>query len=206
MQDQWWQDKAAEVQHYADTHNTKKFFSLLKTVFGPSASGSAPLLTSDRKTLIKDQEDLSKRWREHVSTLLNRSSSVDALVAFHDVLLIVWVEEMMPDDFRYALIVSPNRKKGSKSDCGNYRGIYLLSVAGKIFARVILNIFITVSEQILSEAQCGFRPGRSTVDLIFNVRQLQEKCIEQNKPLYLVFIDLTKAFDTINRKALWTVL
>ena len=42
--------------------------------------------------------------------------------------------------------------------------------------------------------------------MIFAVRQLQEKCIEQNKPLYLVFIDLTKAFDTVNREALWTVL
>ena len=61
MQDQWWRDKAAEVQQYADTHNTKKFFSSLKTVFGPSASGSALLLSSDGKTLIKDQEGLSKR-------------------------------------------------------------------------------------------------------------------------------------------------
>ena len=42
--------------------------------------------------------------------------------------------------------------------------------------------------------------------MIFSVRQLQEKCIEQNKPLYSVFIDLTKAFDTVNREALWTVL
>ena len=37
MQDQWWRDKTAEVQHYADTHNAKKFFNLLKTVFSPSA-------------------------------------------------------------------------------------------------------------------------------------------------------------------------
>ncbi len=64
MQDQWWRDKAA------DTHNAKKFFSLLKTVFGPSASCSAPLLSSDGKMLIKDQE--------HFSTLLNRPSSVDS--------------------------------------------------------------------------------------------------------------------------------
>ena len=42
--------------------------------------------------------------------------------------------------------------------------------------------------------------------MIFAVRQLQEKCIEQNKPFYSVFIDLTKAFDTINRETLWTVL
>ena len=67
MQDQWWQDKAAEVQLYADTHNAKKFFSSPKTVFDPSASGSAPLLLLDGKTLIKDQEGLSKHWREYFS-------------------------------------------------------------------------------------------------------------------------------------------
>ena len=112
----------------------------------------------------------------------------------------------MPDNFHDALVISHYKKKGSKLDCGNYRGISLLSVVGKIFARVILNRLITVSKQTLPEAQCSFRPGRSTVDMIFAVRQLQEKCIEQNKPLYSVFIDLTKAFDTFNREALWTVL
>ena len=56
MQGQWWRDKAAEVQHSADTHDAKKFFSSLKTVFGLFASGSASLLSSDGKTLIKDQE------------------------------------------------------------------------------------------------------------------------------------------------------
>ena len=59
MQDQWWWNKAADVQHYADTHNAKTFFSSLKTVFGPSALDSAPLLSSDGKTLNKDQESLS---------------------------------------------------------------------------------------------------------------------------------------------------
>ena len=112
----------------------------------------------------------------------------------------------MPDDFRDALIVSLYKNKGSKSDCGNYRGISLLSIAGKIFARVMLNRLITVSEQNLPEAQCGVRPRRSTVDMIFAMRQLQEKCIEQSMPLFSVFIDLTKAFDTVNREALWTVL
>ena len=77
-QDQWWREKAVEVQHYADIHNTKKFFSSLKTVFGPSASGSAPLLSSDGKALIKDQEGLYKCWRERFTTMLNRAPSVDS--------------------------------------------------------------------------------------------------------------------------------
>ncbi|XP_024052555.2 uncharacterized protein LOC112104472, partial [Terrapene carolina triunguis] len=99
------------------------------------------------------------------------------------------------------------KNKGSKAACGNYRGISLLSVGGKIIARIILSRLIaSISEANLPESQCGFRPGRSTVDMVFAVRQIQEKCIEQNMHLCAVFIDLTKAFDTVNREALWTIL
>ncbi|XP_076041850.1 uncharacterized protein LOC143025729 [Oratosquilla oratoria] len=41
--------------------------------------------------------------------------------------------------------------------------------------------------------------------MVFVIRQIQEKCIEQHCNLYMVFIDLTKAFDTINRELLWEV-
>ena len=42
--------------------------------------------------------------------------------------------------------------------------------------------------------------------MVFCLRQIQEKCTEQNMELYAVFIDFTKAFDTVSREALWSVL
>ena len=60
--------------------------------------------------------------------------------------------------------------------------------------------------KVLPESQCGFRSGRGTADMVFTVRQIQEKCREQNQDLYVVFVDLTKAFDTVNRDCLWHVL
>ena len=42
--------------------------------------------------------------------------------------------------------------------------------------------------------------------MVFAVQQLQEKCREQNQELHMVFVDLTKAFDTVNNKALWKTL
>ena len=42
--------------------------------------------------------------------------------------------------------------------------------------------------------------------MIFTVRQLQEKSREQNKGLYITFVDLTKAFDTVSRDGLWKVM
>ena len=58
----------------------------------------------------------------------------------------------------------------------------------------------------LPEGQCGFRAGRSTMDMIFTARQLQEKCREQQCELHAVFVDLTKAFDSVDRMALWEIL
>ena len=136
-----------------------------------------------------------------------KAASPVALDPFYGILSCVWEEETMPHDFRGATVVSFYKNKGNKSDCGNYWGISLLSTAGKILARVILNNLVSaVSEESLPESQCGFRAGRSTIDMVFSVRQVQEKCIEQRMDLYAVFVDLTKAFDMVNREALWVIL
>lgn len=42
--------------------------------------------------------------------------------------------------------------------------------------------------------------------MIFSLRQLQETCREQRRPLYIAFIDLTKAFDLVSRAGLFTLL
>ena len=42
--------------------------------------------------------------------------------------------------------------------------------------------------------------------MIFTARQLQEKCQEQNVDLYMTFVDLTKAFDTVSRDGLWKIM
>ena len=42
--------------------------------------------------------------------------------------------------------------------------------------------------------------------MIFTARQLQEKCQEQNVDLYMTFVDLTKAFDTVSREGLWKII
>ncbi len=85
--------------------------------------------------------------------------------------------------------------------------VYLLYTnLGKVFARVVLNRLQVLAEHVYPEAQCGFRFQRSTIDMIFSLRQLQEKCREQRQPLYIAFIDLTKAFDLVSRKGLFTLL
>ena len=98
-------------------------------------------------------------------------------------------------------------KKGDRTDYGNYRGISLPSIAGKIFATTFLNRLSTlITPEIVPATQCGFRGNRNTMDMIFCLRQLQEKCIEQDRPLYMLFIYFSKAFDTVGRTGLWQLL
>ncbi len=118
-----------------------------------------------------------------------------------------WQKGTLPQDLRDAVIVSLYKNKGEKSDCSNYRGITLLSIAGKILARVLLNTLTpTIAQENTPESQCGFSANRGTVDVNFVLRQIQEKCREHNMGLYAAFVDLTKAFDTASRDGLWKLL
>ena len=81
-----------------------------------------------------------------------------------------------------AKIITLFKNKGERSDCNNYRGISLLSVIGKVFAKIILIRLQKLAERVHSESQCGFRAGRSTIGMVFSLRQLQEKCREQQMP------------------------
>ena len=84
------------------------------------------------------------------------------------------------------------RTKGSRSDCNNYRAIALLSVVGKVFARVLLSRLKVLAEDVYPESQCGLQANRSTSDVIFSLRLLKEKCAQKNLPLHIAFVDLPR--------------
>ena len=64
-------------------------------------------------------------------------------------------------------------KKGERTECGNYRGISLISAAGKIFTRMLLNRLSShITPEVVPEIQCGIRSNQSTVDMNFCLRQL----------------------------------
>ena len=121
---------------------------------------------------------------------------------------IMWRKEAIPQEFKDASIIHLFKRKGNPQLCDNHRGIFLLSIARKFLARVLLNRLNERLEQsgLQPESQCGFRKDRRTIDMIFTARQLQEKCQEQSMDLYMTFVDLTKAFDTVGREGLWKIM
>ena len=119
----------------------------------------------------------------------------------------LWEAAKLPQDLKDASILTIYKSKGDKRDCNNYHGISLLSVEGKYLAKIILRCLVSnITDNILLLSQCGFWSGHHTVDMIFAHRQLHEKCVEQQRSLYVTFVDLTKAFDTNDRDGLWKLL
>ena len=66
-------------------------------------------------------------------------------------ILKIWETKTLPSDFRDANIITIF-KKGDRENCNNYRGISLLSIASKIFARILLDRLLLLAEDILPES------------------------------------------------------
>ena len=93
-----------------------------------------------------------------------------------------------------------------KLDCGNYRGISLLSHAGKIITTIIQRRISKRAEEVISESQARFRPGRSTVDQLFTLRQIAEQILDKDRELYCCYLDFENSFDSVWQEGVWKAL
>ena len=83
-----------------------------------------------------------------------------------------------------------------------------MSYAGKALLKVIARRLRAYCEAkgLLPEEQCGFRPERSTTDMMFVARRLQDIRRKAGVPIFMCFIDLPKAHDIVDLPLLWQVL
>ena len=73
------------------------------------------------------------------------------------------------------------KRKSSKTDCNNYRGITVLPVLGKLFPMLLLKRATSFLHTLHRPKQAGFMPGRSTTEQIHTVTQIVKKTVEFNK-------------------------
>ena len=130
-------------------------------------------------------------------------SMLDWLVRLFNVCFVAGV---VPVEWCRACMVPLYKGKGDVLECGNFRGISLLCVVGKVYGRVMIKRVRDGTEGVISEVQGAFMRGRGCVDQVFAVRQVCEKYMAKGKDVFWAFMDLEKAYDRVDRAALWNVL
>ena len=109
----------------------------------------------------------------------------------------------IPEDWNIGY-VSSIHKKGSKTQCKNYRGISVTSSMGRLYGKILKTRLENTIVDI--EEQSGFRSGRSCLDNTFTLKQVLEKRIARNMDTHLIFIDLEKAYDSVPLDRLFKTL
>jgi hypothetical protein len=97
-------------------------------------------------------------------------------------------------------------KKGDLSVTKNYRGITLTAIAAKIYNLMLLNRLRPEIDPLLRKTQNGFRTNRATTGQILTIRRILEGVKSKNLPATLLFIDFSKAFDSIHREKMSKIL
>ena len=75
------------------------------------------------------------------------------ITKLHEILCLCWSEVEVSQDMRDANVVTMYKNKGDRSDCNTYRGISLLGIVGKVFARVVLKRLQVLADQVYPESQ-----------------------------------------------------
>lgn len=108
----------------------------------------------------------------------------------------------IPNAWRKSIIKLLYKGKGDASKPDSYRGIALESAAFKLLTKLLSQKISDLIEPLLPEEQFGFRKARSTlIAASCLLKDIQERLRDHGKK-YVIFIDYTKAFDTVNREKL----
>ena len=110
---------------------------------------------------------------------------------------------IVPESMKLAKVI-PVHKGKSRSALTNYRPISLLSNISKIFEKIIHNrtYSFLMDHNVLYSSQYGFRPEHSTTDAVTEFLADVHSSVDQNEHCLSVYLDLSKAFDTINHEIL----
>lgn len=118
-------------------------------------------------------------------------------------------EGEVPEEWRMSKVTLIHKGGGkSKEDIGNYRPISVMNILAKVMGMVLNEKIVTWAEQegVWGEEQNGFRRGRGGIDNLYILKEVIERSAKLGKKLYLTFLDLERAYDTVNRGKLMTLL
>ena len=207
------QVQAEDTPSYINGFFTSIGTNLAKDFKSAWVPNSPPFQESNLSEIATDFEEIHTLCKE---INVGKSSAIDLLATkiLKDAFLVLVLQlvylfnislgnGIFPSKWKSATVI-PLFKGGSRSDVGNYRPISLLPLPGKLLEKVVHNRISAFFEtnDLLCDEQCGFRKDRSTTLSIVNLTNSLLTAINNHETCFAVFIDLKKAFDTVNHEIL----
>ncbi|KAK4823951.1 hypothetical protein QYF61_008337 [Mycteria americana] len=114
-----------------------------------------------------------------------------------------WLTGEVPVEYRLANVI-PIYRKGWKEDMGNYRPVSLTSVPGKLMEQIVLSAITwhVENNQGIKPSQHGFRKGRSCLTNLISFYDKVTHLVDEGKAVDVVYLDFSKAFDTVSHSIL----
>ena len=154
------------------------------------------------RTTILSLKNSSPGWDEFPTFIAKRSID-NYIIPLTHIVNKCFSEGVFPSELKLAKVV-PIFKAGASNKITNFRPISVLSFFSKVFEKIIYNHLIDFMNHndILYGYQFGFRKGHSTQQAIITLVNKIISCLDNGDLVLGVFLDLKKAFDTVDHKIL----
>ena len=198
------------VQEQGDCNNINKTFKqqieielkAMEDVISESSDTDHPITINEIKKVLKKL----KMWKANgpdgiVNEVFKYSSDV-TIKSLAKLFNLILKTSYFPAHWNESFLILLH-KSGNRLDPSNYRGISLINCIAKIFSAILNERLKIWMKDIYSHSQFGFRENHRTSDSLFILKSLINKYVHKNKKkLYLCFVDLKKAFDSVWREGL----
>ena len=185
------QTNHANCSHYHYLNNPTNFSMYLK----PVNVNEVEMQLRNLSNTAPGYDDIPPKLLKQISTLIS--------IPLTHIINLCFQSGTFPDKLKIAKVV-PLHKSGSKEDINNYRPISLLPSFSKIFEKLISTRLVNYLEhnKLLTDCQHGFRENHSTESAILQFVSNAYKYLDNKYLVAGVYLDLSKAFDSLNHKIL----
>jgi len=111
--------------------------------------------------------------------------------------------ENLPTDWLQGTLVHIYKNKGDPKECSSFRPICLTQMIYKVWSKLLTSRLAQILHIITAQTQYGYKMNVSTIDAIMKIEDYLENLTPNSN---ILLMDITKAFDAINRTMLWTTL
>ena len=199
---------------YSDNHQSindaqkQRFLTEAFTIndmSSPNESLNNPIVDEEISSVIKSLKSGKASSKDMISNEIIKSLDLNHTLMLKNLFNTCLSKGIYPWN---CSIVTPLHKKGDKADPDNYRAVAVSSVIGKLFSTILLDRLIKFRSDNCPDPpnQLGFTKKAQTYDHILTMKTIASKYKKLNQPVYAIFVDFKKAFDSVCRQALFLKL